>query len=140
MSGLTARDVMRQPVVSIPAAESVVEAVRLMQTRRISSLIVLPRYDGDPFGIITKADVVAKVVAAGRDPQRLHVSEVMSRPVHTVPPDSTMRACAALMMQYRVRRLPVCADNGEPIGIVSDSDVFGALLRLDGQPAPSFSL
>jgi CBS domain-containing protein len=140
MSSVTARDIMRQPVVSIPAAESVAEAVRRMQSRRISSLIVLPRYAGDPFGIITKADVVAKVVAAGKDAQRLHVSDVMTQPVHTVAPDCTMRDCAALMMLYRVRRLPVCGDGGEPIGIVSDSDVFGALLRIDSQPAPSFLL
>ncbi len=140
MTSLTARDIMRQPVVSIQPAESVAQAVRVMQTRRISSLIVLPRYAGDHFGIITKADVIAQVVARGRDPQRLHVSEVMTQPVHTVPPECTMRDCAALMMQYRVRRLPVRAENGEPIGIVSDSDVFGALLRFDGQAAPSFLL
>ncbi len=138
MTSLTARDIMRQPVVTIQPAESVAQAVRLMQVRGISSLIVLPRYAGDGFGIVTKADVIAKVVARGRDPQRLHVSEVMTQPVHTVPPDCRMRECAVLMMRYRVRRLPVCADDGEPIGIVSDSDVFGALLRFDGSAAPSF--
>jgi CBS domain-containing protein len=42
--------------------------------------------------------------------------------------------------RHRVRRLLVCAENGELIGIVSDSDVFGALPRLDSSAAPSFSL
>ncbi len=140
MSRLTAGDIMRQPVIGIAAAESVAQAVRVMQARRISSLIVTPRYAGDPFGIITKADVIAKVVAQGKDPQRLHVSAVMTAPVHTVSPDCSMRECAALMMRHRVRRLPVCGANGEPIGIVSDSDVFGTLLRFDGSAATSLSI
>jgi|SRR5579859_2028784 len=139
MSDLTAQQIMRQPVVTIQPAESVAQAVRVMQARGISSLIVMPRYAGDRFGIVTKSDVIAKVVAQGRDPGRLHVSDVMTRDVHTVPPGCSMRDCAMMMMRHRVRRLPVCQENGEPIGIISDSDVFGALLRYEAAAAPSFS-
>lgn len=131
---------MRQPVAAIPSAESVAAAVREMQARGISSLIVLPRYDGEAFGIITKSDVVAKVVARGRDPARVPVADVMTRPVVTVGPECSMRECAALMMRHHVRRLPVCAGDGPPVGIVSDSDVFDALLYLQTEGAASFSL
>jgi CBS domain-containing protein len=137
---LTARQVMRQPVHSIQPADSVAAAVREMQARSISCLIVAPRYPGDGFGIVTKSDVIGKVVARGRDPQRVHVSDVMTRPVVTVQPDSTMRECAALMMRYHVRRLPVCADGSAPLGIVSDSDVFDALLNFHTEASASFSL
>lgn len=137
---LTARQIMRQPVHTIQAAESVAQAVRAMQACDISSLLVAPRFDGEGHGIITKADVVAKVVARGRDPARVHVSDVMSRPLHTVGPDCSMRECAALMMRFHVRRLPVCDERGHPIGIVSDSDVFDALLHFHTDAAASFSL
>jgi CBS domain-containing protein len=131
---------MKQPVHSIQPAESVAAAVREMQARGISCLIVAPRYPGDLFGIVTKSDIIGKVVARGRDPQRVHVSDVMTRPVFTVRPDSSMRECAALMMRYHVRRLPVCAEGGPPVGIVSDSDVFDALLNFHTESATSFSL
>lgn len=131
---------MKQPVHSIQPAESVSAAVRAMQAHSISCLIVVPRFPGDGFGIVTKSDVIGKVVARGRDPQRVHVSDVMTRPVHTVQPDSTMRECAALMMRYHVRRLPVCAEAGQPVGIVSDSDVFDVLLNFHTEGAASFSL
>jgi CBS domain-containing protein len=52
---------------------------------------------------------------------------------------SVRRDGTALMMRHRVRRRPVCAESGEPIGIVSNSDVFGALLRFDGPAGPLFS-
>jgi isocitrate dehydrogenase len=137
---LKARQVMRQPVQTIAPAESVAQAVRAMHAHGISSLIVTPRFDGDDYGIITKADVISKVVARGREPGRVHVSDVMSRPLHCVGPDCSMRQCAALMMRHRVRRLPVCGEDGQPIGIISDSDVFDALLNIHTDAAASFSL
>ncbi len=125
---LNARQIMRQPIITIPAAESVAHAVREMQAHDISCLLVTPRFDGEGYGIITKADVVGKVVARGREPARIHVSAVMTRPLYTVAPECSLRDCAALMVRHHVRRLPVLSEVGEPIGIISDSDVFGALL------------
>lgn len=137
---LTARQVMRHPIYTIPPTDSVAQAVREMLACGVSCLLVPPRFEGEPYGIITKGDVVAKVVAKGRDPARVRVSEVMAHPLHTIAPDCSMRECAALMMRYRVRRLPVVADGGEPVGIVGDSDVFDALLHFHTESATSFSL
>ena len=134
-----ARQIMRQPIHTIPPADSVAQAVRAMQARGVSSLLVPPRFEGEAYSIITKHDVISKVVAQGRDPLRVRVSEVMSRPLLTIPPDCSVRECAALMMRHRVRRLPVFVKN-EPIGIVSDSDVFDALLNFHTEAAASFSL
>lgn len=131
---LLARHVMRQPVHTIQAADSVALAVRQMQINRISSLIVPPRFEGEPYGIITKHDVLGKVVAAGRDPLRVLVREAMSAPLIAVDPDCPVRRCASLMMLNRIRRLPVVVA-GRPVGIVSDSDVFDALLNFHTEEA-----
>lgn len=136
---LTARQIMRQPVSTVSPAEPVAEAVREMHRRGISSLLVPPRYEGEPYGIITKHDVVAKVMLERRDPARVRVADVMTCPVRAVSPDSPLRECATLMMLHHIRRLPVFA-NGQLVGIVSDSDVFDALLHFHTEAAASFSL
>jgi len=136
---LTARQIMRQPVHVIHRADSVARAVRLMQAHGVSSLLVPPRFEGEAYGIITKGDVIAKVVAPGRDPLRVHVSEVMTGSLHTIEPECSLRECAALMMRHRIRRLPVFA-GGEPVGIVGDADVFDTLLNFHTDAAASFSL
>ena len=136
---LTAQQIMRHPVHTVHCSDSVAQAVRLMQMRGVSSLLVPPRLEGEGYGIITKADVIAKVVAPGRDPLRVRVAEVMSRPLHTVAPEASLRECAALMMRCHIRRLPVFL-KGQPVGIVSDSDVFDMLLNFHTEAAASFSL
>lgn len=125
---------MRQPLFTISASDSVALAIRQMQLNRVSSLIVLPRDDGAKYGILTKHDILGKVVAASRDPVQVRVGEVMTSPLVSVDLDCSARRCAALMMQNHIRRLPV-VQNGQPIGIVSDSDVFDALLNFHTEAA-----
>lgn len=122
----TVEDIMSRPVVTTEAGRTVAEAVQVMRQHRISSLLVRPEAPGDPYGIITKRDVVAKVVAAGLDPAKVRVRQVMSKPVLTVPPHCTLQECSRLMARAGVRRLPVFRD-GEPVGIVSDTDLFAAV-------------
>ena len=136
---MLARQIMRQPVHTVHSAESVARAVLLMQMRSVSCLLVQPCFEGDEYGIITKADVIAKVVARGRNPLQVRVAEVMTESLRTINPDCPVRECATLMMRYHIRRLPVFVD-GQPLGIVSDSDVFDSLLNFHAEIAVSISL
>lgn len=117
---------MSTPAVTAQAGLGVDKAVQLMRSHGISSLLVEPEAEGQPYGIITKRDVVSKVVASGKDPSTVKVAQVMSRPVLTVPPSSTLRECSRLMAKAGVRRLPVFT-GGQPVGIISDTDIFAAV-------------
>lgn len=125
---------MRQPLHTISARDSVALAIRRMQLNHISGLMVPPRDESGEYGILTKHDILNKVVAVSRDPIQVRVGDVMTSPLVTVEPDCPARRCAALMMQNRIRRLPV-VQNGQPIGIVSDPDVFDALLNFHTEAA-----
>ncbi len=135
---VNAGQLMRHSLITIAAGESVARAVHTMKINAVSSLIVPPRFEGQAYGILTKHDVVARCVAAGRDPHRMLVSEAMSSPLVSVAPDCPARRCAGLMRRHRIRRLPVVVKD-EPVGIVSATDVFDALLRLQPEAAADAS-
>lgn len=132
----TAQDVMSTPVVTTEELTSVAEAVHTMRRHGISSLLVKPEADDKSYGIITKRDVLSKVVANGRDANQVQVRQVMSQPVLSVPPESSLQECSRLMGKARVRRLPVFVE-GEPVGIVSDTDVFAAVEEAGWGPRAS---
>jgi isocitrate dehydrogenase len=119
-------EVMSRPVAMIAHDVAVSEALARMAERGISSLIVLPQAGTNVYGILTKRDVISKVVARNRDPQRLKVSEIMSAPVFTIGPHITLPQCAARMVAMGVRRLTV-TQNEQPVGIISDTDIFRAV-------------
>lgn len=119
-------DVMTSDVVSIDGKEAVAEAIKLMREKGVSSLLVNRRTHDDAWGIMTRKDVVHKVVDPGKDPHEVKVFEIMSKPLIMVSPSLALKYCARLMHHGGIRRAPVF-DGKEIIGIVSNTDIFNAI-------------
>jgi CBS domain-containing protein len=119
-------DVMTKHVVDIEPNATVAQAIDKMKQWNVSSLLVKREGDMDTWGFMTETDLIEKVVAKGLDPARLQVSEIMSKPVITVSPKSSLQECAALLARADIRRVLVY-DGKEIVGIVSSSDIFNAL-------------
>jgi len=122
----TVVSIMRSPVVSIEVNKSVADAIHRMQEKGISSLMVTSATPREPEGMITKRDIISKVVSQGKDPQTLKVQDVMTPRVITVPPDFPLADAAKLMVDKGIRRVLV-REGGKIIGIVSDTDIFRAV-------------
>ena len=122
----TVTSIMKSPVVRIEGDKSVAEALHRMQEHGVSSIVVTPTAPGESEGIMTKRDIISKVVSQGKDPETLKVQDVMTSGLITVPPDCPLRDAVALMMEKGIRRVLV-VQGGKIIGIVSDTDVFRAV-------------
>ncbi|HID76171.1 MAG TPA: CBS domain-containing protein [Planctomycetaceae bacterium] len=121
-----AADVMTREVVAIDGTATVADAVRTMRERKVSSLLVNRRSQDDAWGIVTRKDVVNKVVNPGKDPSEVKVFEIMTKPLITVSPGLALKYCARLFASAGIRRAPVF-DGKEIIGILSNTDIFNAV-------------
>jgi len=121
-----AGDVMTKEVVTISGSATVADAVRLMRERKVSSLLVERRSQEDAWGIVTRKDVVNKVVDPGKDPAEVQVHEIMTKPLIMVSPGLALKYCARLFHATGIRRAPVF-DGKEIIGILSNTDIFNAI-------------
>lgn len=79
--------------------------------------------DGKLTGVITDRDVSCRVVAQGMDPQQTKVQDVMTAPVISVTPDTSIDECERLMEQNQIRRVPVVDNDGTCCGIVAQADI-----------------
>lgn len=106
---------------TIHSDDSVAQAVELLATRRIGALPV--RGDDDSVvGIFSERDVLYSLRRHGVDVLTLRVHEVMTSPVITVTPDTSVMEALALMTKRRFRHLPV-VDHGRMVGFVSIGDL-----------------
>ncbi len=121
-----AADVMTKNVVYIDGNETAANAIRLMKEKGVSSLVVNRRDLEDAWGIMTRKDVVSKVVDPGRDPDVVHVFEIMTKPLVMVSPGLELKYCARLFNQIGIRRAPVF-DGKEIVGILSNTNIFFAI-------------
>lgn len=119
---LKARDVMTEDVATIKGSATVAEAVKLMKFKELRALIVEPRSNDDAYGIVTQTDIVYKVVAYGKDPEKMRVYEIMTKPCIVVNPDLAVEYVARLFANTGIRMAPVIRDG--LLGIVSVSDIL----------------
>ncbi len=119
---MTAKDIMTTDVVTIKGSATVAEAVKAMKDKGLRALIVEPRSDRDPYGIVTETDIVYKIAAYGNDPKKMRVFEIMTKPCITVQPDLGVEYVARLFANTRTRRAPVVQDGLK--GIISISDIM----------------
>lgn len=121
---LCVQDVMVRDVITIDSEHSVKYAARMMNYFGIGSLIVMS--DGKIVGILTERDVLTRVVAAGRNSEKVLVREVMSQPLIVVSPTMPLEDAVKIMFKRRIKKLPVISkekDASRLVGLLSLTDV-----------------
>ena len=126
MSGdapLRVGDTMSADVHSVDGLATVGEAMAVMRRHGISSLVVNRRDADDEFGLLVVSDIAAQVVAAGRAPERVHVYEVMSKPVPTLPSDMLARYATRLLVRLGLSRAIVVDQDRNLLGMATLRDL-----------------
>ena len=127
---IPARTVMHENHLEVDGKATVKEALSIMKTNNCDVLIVKKRDEHDALGIVLLSDIVKKVLANDKAPERVNVYEIMSKPVVSIEPDLDVRYCARLFSRFGISNAPV-VENGEVIGVVSYNElVFNGLCEL----------
>lgn len=119
------REWMSSPVIFIDADSTVAHALTLMRRRNIHSLMVA--LSGNDLGIVTSTDIRDKIAGAERDPKNTLVREIMTTPVITAHPETTLKDCSLKMKEKGVHHLPVADGRGMIVGMISANDIFAAI-------------
>ena len=117
----TIREVMTSKLCSIDTDKSVAYAAKMMRDEDVG---IAPIVEGDRLvGVLTDRDIAVRVVAEGRDPEQVKVTEVASRDLVTLDPQQDLDEAIRLMARHQVRRLPVVEEDGRLVGVVAQADV-----------------
>jgi CBS domain-containing protein len=112
-------DVMTQGVVTAGSEDTLRSVGELMRDRNVGSVVVC---DGDrPVGVVTDRDLALAVVADRVDPDD-RVQEHASKPIVTGEVEMDIEEAVAIMIQHRIRRLPV-TESELLVGIVTIDDL-----------------
>lgn len=106
-------DVMTTRVITVTENQTKQQAARLLMQHRISGLPVV-NVDHIVVGVVTEHDVISK--------EGQTVGEIMTRGVISVTPDTDLEEVAHILVNERIKRLPVL-DQGRLVGIVSRADL-----------------
>jgi CBS domain-containing protein len=118
---------MHRGVDWVSADTPIREIARMMKTDDIGAVPV--GWDDRLVGMITDRDIVLRVVAAGRDPEKTTAEEAMTPGIVYCRTHQSVEDAIHLMEQKKIRRLPVLDDNKRMVGMLSLGDVSHAVSR-----------
>jgi len=122
---VTLAKLTRRTVETVHPTASCVEAAQRMRDAGVGSVIVAE--SDRPLGIVTDRDLAVRVIAAGLQPDRVTVGQIMSgRPIF-VSEGRDLGEVLQLMRDLTVRRMPVVDADQRLVGVVSLDDVILAL-------------
>ncbi len=114
---MLARDVMTADVVVVQEDTPLAEAERLMVEHEVSGLPVVDG-DGVLVGIMTERDVLLRHEAIQ------HVRDVMTRNLVTAPETADYYDMIEILLQHRIKRVPIVTEEHRLVGIVSRTDLI----------------
>jgi len=127
---IKAKDVMHQQYLALNGLTTVKEALAAMRATQSDVVMVNKRDENDAWGVVLLSDIVKKVLAKDKAPERVNVYEIMSKPVIPIDPELDVRYVARLFARLGISNAPVIEDH-KIIGIVSYDDlVFKGLCEL----------
>jgi CBS domain-containing protein len=117
-------DAMSSPVITVDGETNVRDSAKLMTDKGIGSLIVLG--DGKPVGIVTKRDMIKRVVSECKDPCGTKIRGIMTSPVITTSKDVGILSAMRTMREHQISQLLVL-DGDRMVGVISERDLIKAV-------------
>jgi len=115
------QDIMTKDPETVGPGTYIGDVAKLMRDLDVGIIPIVS--DDELKGVITDRDITIRVVAEGRNPDQVKVSEVASKQVVTIDPQQDLDEALRIMAKHQVRRLPVVEEDGKLVGVVAQADI-----------------
>ena len=118
----TLGDIAAGAIESVAASSSVQATVDIMDKKNVTAVVITE--NGKPSGIFTERDVLKRVAAKEVAVKETPIKQVMTAPIITMPRTALVGDVLAEMSRRDIRNMPVRADGGDLIGLVSMPEIL----------------
>ena len=125
----TIGSIMSTNLITVDASHSIMETIKIMSKEDTGCVIVLS--DGEAKGIFTERDVLTRVAIKHVDARKTPIREVMTVDFVTAAHSALIGEVLAEMNKRGFRNMPIRADRGDLVGIVSMGNVLQYAKALD---------
>jgi CBS domain-containing protein len=117
----------KEKLIMISPMATVREALNLMKTHKVRSVIVDKTKPDSAYGLLTFKNILQSIVAEDGDIDLLNVYDIAATPTISVSSKLNVKYAARMMVQSSIKRLLVL-DNNELQGILTMTDIIGILM------------
>ena len=142
------KDHMTSPAVTVKSDLPFQEALQLMREKHFRRLPVVDN-KGKLIGIVSERDLLYASPSPATSLSmweinyllsKIKVNRLMSTSVITTTPNDTIEDAAHLMVEHKIGGLPVLDENKQPVGVITETDIFRSLVSMFGGGQPGLRL
>lgn len=115
-------------LVSVPPIATVREALKLMRSHSVRSIIVEKTHEDGAYGLVTFKNILQSIVAEDGDIDLLNVYDIATTPAFSVSASLNIKYASKMMVNSSIKRLLVI-DNNELSGIITMTDIISILME-----------
>jgi acetoin utilization protein AcuB len=134
---MNVREYMKSPVFTVTPDTLIGNALETMREKHVRRLPVVA--NGKLVGLVTR-DLIREAVPAAPEPltlwglhyelSRMKARDVMITDVIAIHPDQTIKEVVALSEKHRIGTFPVVDDNGNLVGMLTNTDLLHIIAKL----------
>ncbi len=117
----------KEKLISVAPTATVREALKLMRTQSVRSIIVEKTQADGAYGLVTFKNILQSIVAEDGDIDLLNVYDIATIPAMAVSSQLNIKYAAKMMVTSSIKRLLVI-DNNELLGILTMTDIIGVFM------------
>jgi CBS domain-containing protein len=130
----------KAPVLTFAPDDTVMTAIKVMAEKNYGASVIVDKAQ-KPVGIITERDFMRRILAAGLNPAKTKISDIMTKDLKLASADDQVVDWLRIMSNERFRHLPVVDENGVLVNLMSQGDfvsyTWPQLLQTVGEKAKS---
>lgn len=119
---------MTRYVLMVEPDLTVWETMEKMMEKSFRCVIVARMSPYKELGLVTRFDIMAKVMARGKDPLKVEIAQIMEKPLHYIDHNSRVKEASRIMGENQICNLPVKKGNNV-VGVISSTDIFKEYLE-----------
>jgi malate dehydrogenase (oxaloacetate-decarboxylating) len=122
---LVAKDIVESEFIALPKDTSALDAARQMKAKK-HGYVIITAPSGEPEGIVTEWDYLAKIVAEGKDPARVRLGDIMTADLVSVDADVGLDEVSQVMAKKGIRRVLVVKGH-KVLGVITARTMLSRL-------------
>lgn len=123
---MSVENVLNTDILILESDNTAADATARMKENNARSVLIT--HSGEAIGLVSKTDVLFKVMAQGKNPAKIKLREIMSSPVISLSTQSTIGEALAIMDKHVVRQV-IISSGPSVIGIVTRDNIFDQIHR-----------
>ncbi len=114
-------EIVNKNIVKLSSKESALTAIKKMKSNNTRYALII--HNGEAVGVVTKTDILFKVIYQRIDPATIMVRDIMSSPVITLPASAKISDALNMMNKHIIRQVFVGSDTSI-VGVITRDMLF----------------